>query len=72
MNFDISWMNAAEEREYERMQAPGATCWYCEKQHCCLTHKYSPRDKAVRPNDNPYKFVKRENMSPPPSPQTNS
>ena len=53
--FRIGYMDNREQREMERMDKPDTTCWYCDRSVCNLTHKYSPRGKAKRPQDDPYK-----------------
>ena len=47
-------MDPCERKEHIRMQQPGATCWYCNREKCSLTHKYDNPSEAARPNDNPY------------------
>ena len=54
--------NYIEMKEEERMQQPNTTCWYCDRKVCYLTHKYSPRDKAIRPEEDPY--IKDKNPYP--------
>lgn len=44
-----------EQKQHEYMQRPETTCWYCGENVCYLTHKYSPREKAQRPDEDPYK-----------------
>ena len=48
-------MDSIELKELKCMDKVGETYWYCGKEVCNLTHRYSPRGKATRSKDDPYK-----------------
>jgi hypothetical protein len=45
---------AKEEEEAMNKIKNGEKCWYCDCEHCNLTHKYDPLEHAKYPKLTPY------------------